>query len=233
VMLSTASSCCSAGPAALLLVALAYTHTPIWAPAAGSTSPPGCTGPGADVGGIHRAGHQHGFDRRYGVLRLLATTPWPGRADRGRVVRCSAALLQTVVLGGLGLALGWRPQPWGLVIGALGVLAGTAAFVALGLLLAAPCARRRCSRRPTWSGAAAGRRGWCSHPALGRSPGARPCPPERSATSCAVLPSGRADWGALAVLSSGAWPRPALPRAGSAGTDPPGLIRWDADPRRR
>lgn len=79
-----------------------------------------------------------GFDRRHGVLRLLATTPL-GRTGlvSGRILAVGAVQgVQTVVLGGLALALGWRPDPTGLVWAVLLAAAGTAAFVALGLLLA-------------------------------------------------------------------------------------------------
>jgi ABC-2 type transport system permease protein len=79
-----------------------------------------------------------GFDRRYGVLRLLGTTPL-GRGGMlaGRVVAVLAVeMVQVVVLGGLAAALGWRPRPGGALAALLAVLLGTAAFVALGLLLA-------------------------------------------------------------------------------------------------
>jgi ABC-2 type transport system permease protein len=78
------------------------------------------------------------FDRRYGVLRLLGTTPL-GRSGllAGRVLAVLAVeVVQLAVLGGLALALGWRPRPVGLLLGMPAGLAGTAAFVALGLLLA-------------------------------------------------------------------------------------------------
>lgn len=81
---------------------------------------------------------QTGFDRRYGVLRLLGTTPL-GRS--GLLAGKAAAVLvvealQVVSLGALALALGWHPH-WPGVPAALaaGVL-GTWAFVALALLLA-------------------------------------------------------------------------------------------------
>ncbi len=79
-----------------------------------------------------------GFDRRYGVLRLLGVSPL-GR--NGLLVAKALAvltieLLQFVVIGGLGLALGWHPQWTGLLSGALLTLVGTWAFVALALLLA-------------------------------------------------------------------------------------------------
>lgn len=79
-----------------------------------------------------------GFDRRYGVLRLLGTTPL-GR-DGLLVAKGLAVLvveaIQIVVLGGLGLALGWRPNPLGFLAGLPIFLLGTWAFVALALLLA-------------------------------------------------------------------------------------------------
>ncbi len=39
------------------------------------------------------------------------------------------------LLGGIGLALGWRPHPAGLLLGAAIIALGTATFVAMGLLL--------------------------------------------------------------------------------------------------
>ena len=79
-----------------------------------------------------------GFDRRYGVLRLLGVSPL-GR--NGLLVAKALAVLtievlQFIVIGGLGLALGWHPQWMGLFAAALLALAGTWTFVALALLLA-------------------------------------------------------------------------------------------------
>jgi ABC-2 type transport system permease protein len=81
-----------------------------------------------------------GFDRRYGVLRLLGTTPL-GRGGLlgGRALAVLAVeLLQVTLLGGLGVALGWRPAggPAAVTGAVAAMLAGTAAFVALGLLMA-------------------------------------------------------------------------------------------------
>ncbi len=82
-----------------------------------------------------------GFDRRYGVLRLLATTPL-GRSGLllGRLLAVLAVeALQVVVLGSLALLLGWHPLaagPAALPALLLALLAGTAAFAALALLLA-------------------------------------------------------------------------------------------------
>ena len=81
---------------------------------------------------------QTAFDRRYGVLRMLATTPVGtdglllGKALAITVV----ALLQVVLLGTLALALGWRPDPVGLLGVPVSTLLGVWVFVALALLLA-------------------------------------------------------------------------------------------------
>lgn len=79
-----------------------------------------------------------GFDRRAGLLRLLGTTPL-GRSGliAGRVVAVLAVqVIQVVLLGAAALALGWRPDPAGLVPALIAAVLGTAAFVSLGLLLA-------------------------------------------------------------------------------------------------
>jgi ABC-2 type transport system permease protein len=79
-----------------------------------------------------------GFDRRYGVLRLLGTTPL-GRGGllAGRVVAVLVVeAVQVVLLGALAVAFGWRPVAAGILPAVLAGVLGTAAFVALGLLLA-------------------------------------------------------------------------------------------------
>ncbi len=79
-----------------------------------------------------------GFDRRYGVLRLLGVTPL-GRSGL-LVARLVAVLvveaLQVLLLGGLGLVLGWEPRATGIPIALLVGVLGTATFVSLALLLA-------------------------------------------------------------------------------------------------
>lgn len=78
-----------------------------------------------------------GFERRYGVLKRLGTSPLP---RSGLLLGKVGALLlvelgQLVVVGGVALALGWEPD---VQAGALllTVLTGTFAFAALGLLVA-------------------------------------------------------------------------------------------------
>lgn len=77
------------------------------------------------------------FDRRYGALKRLGATALP---VWGIIVgKCLAVItvvfLQAVLLGAIGVALGWRPDPRGLLLGALVIALGTACFTALGLLL--------------------------------------------------------------------------------------------------
>jgi ABC-2 type transport system permease protein len=78
-----------------------------------------------------------GFDRRYGVLKRLAATALPRWSlVAGRMLAVlGVVLVQLVVLGAVAVGLGWRPEPAGLGPGALLILAGTAAFGALGVLL--------------------------------------------------------------------------------------------------
>ena len=81
-----------------------------------------------------------GFERRYGVLKRLGSTPL-GRD--GLISAKTAAVLaveagQVVVVLVVGVALGWRPdaRPAAAVWVVLLLLAGTAAFSGLALLLA-------------------------------------------------------------------------------------------------
>jgi len=79
-----------------------------------------------------------GFDRRYGVLRMLGTTPL-GRSGllAGKAVAVLAVqALQVLVLGGLALGLAWQPRWAGLLPALVVIVLGTAAFVSLALLLA-------------------------------------------------------------------------------------------------
>ncbi|GAA4377342.1 ABC transporter permease [Paeniglutamicibacter cryotolerans] len=79
-----------------------------------------------------------GFDRRYGVLRFLSTTPL-GRAGLiyGKVIAVLSVLaIQVVVICSTALLLGWTPAPGGLPLAAVLLVLGAAAFTALGLLIA-------------------------------------------------------------------------------------------------
>lgn len=81
---------------------------------------------------------QTGFERRYGVLRRIGTTPL-ARFDilTGKalaVLTIEAA--QVIALGALGFALGWRPDPMGLLLVVPLVLLGSATLASLALLLA-------------------------------------------------------------------------------------------------
>ncbi|MFW7407536.1 MAG: ABC transporter permease [Rothia mucilaginosa] len=79
-----------------------------------------------------------GFDRRYGVLRFLATTPL-GR--NGLIMgKCIAVLvvvaIQFTLVAALGYGLGWRPDATAVSRSIITMLMGAGAFTALGLLIA-------------------------------------------------------------------------------------------------
>ena len=79
-----------------------------------------------------------GFDRRYAVLRYLGVTPL-GRDGllAGKAVATLAMVgVQVLVIGGVGLVLGWRPSGAGLVIAPVFLVLGVWVFVALALVLA-------------------------------------------------------------------------------------------------
>ena len=74
------------------------------------------------------------FERRYGVLERLATTPLAGKA----LALILIMIGQLVILAGAALALGWRPKftPSSALLAAVLVILATATFVCLALLLA-------------------------------------------------------------------------------------------------
>lgn len=78
-----------------------------------------------------------GFERKYGVLKLLGATP----LGRPRLLAAKAStialveVLQFVVLSLIGLALGWHPH-LSSVLALAAVLLGTACFAGIGLTLA-------------------------------------------------------------------------------------------------
>lgn len=78
------------------------------------------------------------FDRRWGVLRQLATTPLGVdgivRAKALAVVALQA--VQLALLGGLALALGWRPDAALAPVAVLSWLLGSVCFTSIGLVLA-------------------------------------------------------------------------------------------------
>ena len=78
------------------------------------------------------------FDRRYGVLRLLGVSPLGrnGLLLAKALAVLTIELMQFIVIGVLGLALGWHPLWMGLFAAVLLTLVGTWTFVALALLLA-------------------------------------------------------------------------------------------------
>ncbi len=79
-----------------------------------------------------------GFDRRYGVLRFLSTTPLgrPGLIA-GKVLAVLTVLsLQVLVVTAVALPLGWTPPAAGWLPGLALLVLGAAAFTALGLLVA-------------------------------------------------------------------------------------------------
>ena len=78
-----------------------------------------------------------GFERRYGVIKRLGSSPLPrsgllaGKVGGLLLIE----VLQVAVISAVALGLGWDPR-WGLVGALLAVVLGTAAFAALGLFVA-------------------------------------------------------------------------------------------------
>jgi ABC-2 type transport system permease protein len=81
---------------------------------------------------------QTGFDRRYGVLRMLGSTPLgrSGLLAAKAVAALSVLAVQVVLLGALSLVLGWQPRAVGVLPALVFLLVGAAAFVALALVVA-------------------------------------------------------------------------------------------------
>ncbi|MDF1602359.1 ABC transporter permease [Nocardioides sp. YIM 152315] len=78
-----------------------------------------------------------GFERRYGVIKRLGSSPLPRSGLlAGKVgALLMVQLLQVIVIGAVGQLLGWTPEP-GVLGVALAILLGTAAFASLGLFVA-------------------------------------------------------------------------------------------------
>jgi ABC-2 type transport system permease protein len=79
-----------------------------------------------------------GFERRYGLLKRLGASPLPriGLLAGKVLALLFVEILQLIVIGGVGLALGWRPDALGFLLVVPVALVGTAAFAGLGLLVA-------------------------------------------------------------------------------------------------
>jgi ABC-2 type transport system permease protein len=81
-----------------------------------------------------------GFERRYGVLKRLGASPLSrtGLIAAKTLTVLAVELGQVVLISGIGAALGWRPHPGagGTLLAAALLVAGTAAFSGLALLLA-------------------------------------------------------------------------------------------------
>lgn len=81
---------------------------------------------------------QTGFERRYGVLRRIGTTPL-SRFDILAAKAVAVLAIETVqvaLLGGVGFAIGWRPDPVGLLLVGPLVVLGSFSLASLALLLA-------------------------------------------------------------------------------------------------
>lgn len=78
------------------------------------------------------------FDRRYGVLRFLSTTPI---GNIGLILGKAMAVLlillvQLIVLLGVAVVLGYRPEASGILPAAVFLIVGAIAFTSLGLFVA-------------------------------------------------------------------------------------------------
>ena len=79
-----------------------------------------------------------GFERGYGVLKRLGSTPLGRPSLLGAKIAAVVVveILQAVVLVAVGLALGWRPGAGGIGLAVVAVLLATAGFGGAGLFLA-------------------------------------------------------------------------------------------------
>ena len=124
---------------AMALVGLALTHSPSLGPGRRiDLAVPGVLALAVISTAFTGQAISTAFDRRYGVLRMLGVSPLgrDGLLIAKALAVLTVELLQGVVIGALGLALGWHPQWVGLFAAGLLALVGTWAFVALALLLA-------------------------------------------------------------------------------------------------
>jgi ABC-type multidrug transport system permease subunit len=162
-----------------------------------------------------------GFERRYGVLKRLGSSPLPrsgllaGKVGALLVVE----VLQFVVIGGAAVLLGWSPALSAAgVLGALAcALLGTAAFASLGLLVAGALRAEATLASSCWPAAP-----WCSPPGPTERPAAssRCCRRVRSGRACgppSSTPPSRS--GRCWCCSCGRSSARRSPRAPSAGSE--------------
>jgi ABC-2 type transport system permease protein len=124
---------------ALVLIGLTQAHSPdLGAARRIDVLAPGVLALGLISSAFTGQAIQTGFDRRYGVLRMLGSTPLgrSGLLAAKALATAVVVLVQVVVLGGLGLVLGWHPHLLGILPALLFLALGAATFVALALLLA-------------------------------------------------------------------------------------------------
>src|SRR5262249_47525323 len=78
-----------------------------------------------------------GFQRQYGVLKRLGTTPLgrPALLTAKTLSILLVEIVQAIVLIGIGLALGWNAHGAAL-LAVVALVLGTAAFAGIGLLMA-------------------------------------------------------------------------------------------------
>ncbi len=138
-----------------------------------------------------------GFDRRYGVLRFLSTTPL-GRSGLilGKILAVGAVLaLQLVVICTTAVLLGWEPPLTGVLPALLMLIPGIGAFTALGLLIAG-------TLRPEAT-LAVTNLAWILLAAVGGTIIPRSALPDAIEPIVAILPSAALGDGLRAALTSG------------------------------
>lgn len=79
-----------------------------------------------------------GFEREYGVLKRLGTTPLgrPRLLTAKTIAILAVEVVQVVVLGAEAFLLGWRPALGGVAMALAAMFVATIAFASLGLLMA-------------------------------------------------------------------------------------------------
>ena len=124
---------------ALVLVGLVHAHSPDLGPARRvDVIAPGVLALALISSAFTGQAIQTGFDRRYGVLRMLGGTPL-GRSGllAAKAVAAGCVLaVQVAALGALALVMGWHPHWLGVLPALVVLVVGAATFVALALLVA-------------------------------------------------------------------------------------------------